>query len=123
MAENITLSSNLLPDLTVVLDKDKFQNVLLNLIKNAIEAHRENDKKDKYIEISTREIDGKISLTIANNGNMIEKETQEGFTTKEEGSGLGLYICRQNLAEQFCELDLLKSTSAITVFEIKMNKI
>ena len=127
-AYNIELSSNLLPDLTVVLDKDKFQNVLLNLIKNAVEALKDSNKKNKYIEIASREVDGKISLTIANNGDMIDKEVQkkifdEGFTTKEEGSGLGLYICRQNLTEQFCELSLMKSTSAVTVFEIKMNKV
>ena len=127
-AHNIELSSNLSPDLTVVLDKDKFQNVLLNLIRNAIEALKGSNKKSKYIEIASREADGKISLTVANNGDMIDKEDQkkifdEGFTTKEEGSGLGLYICRQNLAEQFCELSLMKSTSAVTVFEIKMNKV
>ena len=127
-AEKISLSSNLTSDLTAILDKDKFQNVLLNLIKNAIEALKESNKKDKYIEIATRNFEGKISLTIANNGNMIGKEDQkkifdEGFTTKKEGSGLGLYICRQNLAEQFCELTLMKSTSALTVFEIKMNKV
>ena len=52
-----------------------------------------------------------------------KKIFDEGFTTKKEGSGLGLYICRQNLAEQFCELTLMKSTSALTVFEIKMNKV
>ena len=127
-SENISLSVDLTPGLTVILDKDKFQNVLLNLIKNAIEALKENNKKNKYIEIRTKDTEGKISLTIANNGNMIKKETQkkifdEGFTTKNEGSGLGLYICRQNLKEQFCELSLLKSTLATTVFEIKMNKI
>ena len=127
-SENISLLSNLSPDMMVVLDKDKFQNVLLNLIKNAVEALKESDKKNKYIEISAKVADDKISLTVANNGVMINKDVrkrifEEGYTTKNDGSGLGLYICRQNLAEQLCELNLLKSSPAVTVFEIKMNKV
>ena len=128
VSKNISLTTNLISDLTVVLDKDKFQNVLINIIKNGIEALKDTDRKDKYIEVAAREVSGKISLTIANNGSMIDKEIQkkifeEGFTTKDDGSGLGLFICKQNLKEQFCDLSLMKSTPAITVFEIKMNMI
>lgn len=113
-------------DVNVVLDKDKFQNVLLNLIKNAMEALKDSDKPQKNIEVSTRLGQNQVSVFVKNNGNKIEKNTQEkifeeGFTTKNYGSGLGLFICKQTLAEQFCELSLLKSTSAMTVFEIKMN--
>lgn len=123
---NIDLQIDLHDNLMVVIDKDKFQNVILNLIKNAIEAQKNLEKTDKYIRIASRIIDDKISLTIENNGEKIAKKNQnkifeEGFTTKSTGSGLGLYICKQNLEEQFCELSLLKSTDLITVFEIKMN--
>ena len=124
---NISLTANILPDLSVILDKVKFQNILINIIKNGIEAFKSESKTDKFIEIATKINDGKISVTIANNGKQIDKKDQskifdEGFTTKKDGSGLGLYICKQNLKEQFCELSLIKSTPIITVFEIKMNK-
>ena len=127
-ANNISLSSDLKNDINVIIDKDKFQNVLLNLIKNGIEALKETERKDKKIEILTKVTGNKVSVFITNNGNKISKENQgkifeEGFTTKSTGSGLGLYICKQNLAEQFCELSLLKSTTSSTVFEIKMNKV
>ena len=127
-SNNIELITDLPDNLTVVIDKDKFQNVLLNLIKNATEALKETNKDNKYIRVAAQIKEGKISLTVENNGDKIIKNNQqkifeEGFTTKSTGSGLGLYICRKNLEEQFCELSLMKSTSAITVFEIKMNEV
>ena len=126
--QNIEIKSDLDKNLNVVIDKDKFQNVILNLIKNAVEALKEASKKKKYIEISNIIKDEKISLQIKNNGEEIKKENQasifeEGFTTKAEGTGLGLFICKQNLKEQFCELSLFKSDENETVFEILMNKI
>ena len=128
LKDNIEIKSDLKKDLNVVIDKDKFQNVLVNLIKNAVEVLKNSDKKDKYIEILSQIKDEKISLQIINNGEKIDKQYQEkifeeGFTTKSEGSGLGLFICKQNLKEQFCELSLLKSDNNKTVFEIIMNKI
>ena len=127
-SNNIELITDLPDNITVIIDKDKFQNVLLNLIKNATEALKETNKDNKYIRVAAQIKEGKISLTVENNGDKITKKNQqkifeEGFTTKSTGSGLGLYICRKNLEEQFCELSLMKSTSAITVFEIKMNEV
>lgn len=126
--EKIEIKFDLNDELNAVIDKDKFQNVLLNLIKNGIEALKETKAEHKYIEISTEIKDEKISLKIKNNGEKIKKENQssifeEGFTTKSTGTGLGLFICKQNLKEQFCELSLLKSDNKETVFEILMNKI
>ena len=56
---------------------------------------------------------------------MIPEEKQaeifkDGFTTKKTGSGLGLYICKNNLAQQNACLNLLESTPEQTVFEIKI---
>lgn len=131
-AHNVKIETVLSENCNVLIDKDKFQNTLLNLIKNGVEAFKECDKENKFIRIVTekqKENDTqKISLKIANNGEKIDKANQtkifeEGFTTKDTGTGLGLYICKQNLNEQFCELSLLKSTNNITVFEILMNEI
>lgn len=126
--EKINIENELKKDLDVIIDKDKFQNVILNLIKNSIEALKETDRDNKYIKISCDNKGEKISLKIKNNGDEIEgknrkKIFEEGFTTKSTGSGLGLFICKQNLKEQFCDLTLLKSDKNETIFEISMNKI
>ena len=54
---------------------------------------------------------------------MISKDKQkeifeEGYTTKQTGSGLGLHICKCNLQAQNAELKLNKSTKSVTEFEI-----
>ncbi len=128
LSKNIEIKLEIKEPYNVVIDKDKFQNVILNLVKNAVEAFDDSKPKDKYILISTQNKDEKISVKIENNGNEIKKENQlsifdEGFTTKETGSGLGLFICRQNLKEQFCDLTLVESSKEKTVFEILMNKV
>ena len=128
ISNNIKITVDLREKVNVVIDKDKFQNVILNLVKNAVEALKENNKSKKLIEITSKIDNDKVSLFIMNNGEKISKEHQqkifeEGYTTKQEGSGLGLYICRQNLKDQLCELSLLKSTPAMTVFEIKINAV
>ena len=128
LSKNIEIKTCIGNEFNVIIDKDKFQNVILNLIKNAVEAFYDSKQKNKYILISAQNKDEKISVKIENNGNEIKKENRllifdEGFTTKETGSGLGLFICRQNLKEQFCDLSLLESSKERTVFEILMNKV
>lgn len=127
-SEKIKITSDINENLMVILDKDKFQNVILNLIKNSIEALKETDKFEKHIEITSKIKNEKISLQIKNNGNKISKKNQllifdEGFTTKSTGTGLGLYICKQNLKEQFCDISLLRSNDKETIFEILIKKI
>jgi signal transduction histidine kinase len=79
-------------------DHTKLMQVLLNVLKNSLEAiNMENSEKciTVYME-STNEF---IQIKIVDNGQGFDKKTSEhffekGFTTKKEGTGLGLYNCR-----------------------------
>ena len=91
-----------LPELQ--LDGDGISRVLINLIKNATEASR--DQKRLNIVIRTRyRIDEKIiTLTVTDDGDGFPKEIVDQvfdpyITTKTKGSGLGLAIV-QNIIEQ-----------------------
>ena len=110
----------------ILADKDKLSGVLINLIKNASEAFEIDEnvtKNGKYIKIKT-EIDGDFGIIrISNNGKEIvdtQKIFDKGFTTKNAGSGLGLYICKKTMEEQCGQLELVHSGSDYTEFVVKI---
>lgn len=119
--KQITISSNLKSDAEIYVDENKFLACMINLIKNAIEAI---DTKGEIIVTSDIEKEFAV-IRISNNGKPISKTAQkdlfnEGYTTKKTGSGLGLYICQNNLKLQNAELSLVQSTTKKTEFEIKI---
>lgn len=119
--KEISFSSNIEDEITVLVDENKFLAVIINLIKNAVESI---EKKGDIVIKS--EIEGEnAKLIISNTGNAISKEIQEklfsqGFTTKTTGSGLGLAICKKTLEEQFAQIKLKKSDENSTEFEISI---
>lgn len=122
--KQINIISNIKADGKIFVDENKFLACMINLIKNAIEAI---DNKGEIIITSEIENEN-ILIKISNNGKPISPSAQkdlfnEGFTTKRTGSGLGLFICKNNLELQDAALTLLQSTSQKTEFEIKIPKV
>jgi PAS domain S-box-containing protein len=79
-------------------DHTKLMQVILNVLKNSIEAI-DLEKIEKIIEINLSTINGFYELKVADNGKGFDAETgnkffKRGFTTKESGTGLGLYNCK-----------------------------
>lgn len=108
---------------TILADEDKFFAVLINLIKNAVESIEKQGK----ISIKTQIEAENVKITVSNNGKPIDKKiqekiTEEGFSTKTTGMGLGLSICKENLAAQFGRLELKKSDETSTEFEVTLLK-
>lgn len=81
-------------------DKIQLQQVLLNLIQNAIDAMQENDLKQRRICIQSKIIDDNtIAITVRDTGpgfpkDMTHKVFEPFFSTKAHGRGMGLAICR-----------------------------
>lgn len=98
--ENITFHTNISPaDLIVYADENLISQVVINLLKNAIQAI--GTQAGGKIEISARCNDSEeVLIEIKNNGPAIPPEIADHifipfFTTKEGGSGIGLSISRQ----------------------------
>jgi len=86
------------------LDQDAISRVLINLIKNAIEAKKEKDKLNIKIKSRISKKEGVVRLTIVDDGrgfpeDIIDKVFEPYITTKEKSGGLGLAIV-QNIIEQ-----------------------
>lgn len=81
-------------------DKIQIQQVLLNLIQNAIDAMQDTAQSKRRIHIQTKSEDvNTIQITVQDSGpgfpkDMTEKVFEPFFTTKAHGRGMGLAICR-----------------------------
>lgn len=109
----------------ILADENKLLNVLINLFYNAIDAVKENG----VIKVKTQETeDNMLKIFITDNGCGIEKVMQdkifdEGYTSKKSGSGLGLYISREAMKEQYGDLKLANSDENGTTFEVSVPKL
>jgi signal transduction histidine kinase len=85
--------------LELTADPELIEQVLINLLLNAIEALE--DSPGGKIELHSRLDDrGRVAITVSDNGPGITDEVKEKiftpfFTTKKDGSGIGLSLCRQ----------------------------
>ncbi|UCB54584.1 MAG: PAS domain S-box protein, partial [Thiotrichales bacterium] len=111
-----------IPDLEILAKSEEIQQVLFNIVRNAIQAI---DGKGR-IEISTVEDDAWVSVNIQDNGPGISDEHltrifDPFFTTKgpDQGEGLGLYIVRQIVTRYQGTIDAENAASGGTRFIIR----
>ena len=97
-------------------DEEQLHRVFLNLIKNSIEAIQEKKQKDQNLQ-------GKISVEIVRNNeyivikmldngsgfNDIKSITKPYYTTKKDGTGLGLPIVSKIINEHNGDINFLKN--------------
>ncbi|MEH7885251.1 ATP-binding protein [Bacillus sp. JJ1609] len=91
-------------DVFVWADEKQLKQVALNLLKNAFEAIEESDVIQGEITITIHMVDGYAKFSIIDNGaGITETEAAKIFTpfytTKENGTGIGLVICKQIIEE------------------------
>lgn len=85
--------------LQVKIDSYLIEQVLINLIVNARDALQDIDNAEIYVTAKAT-TDGYTVIKVIDNGNGIPQEIQETifvpfFTTKKNGSGIGLSLCKQ----------------------------
>ncbi len=107
---------------TVRADRDRLKQVLLNLAKNALEAMDDGGKLLLGAELSGEEVD----LVVADSGCGIPAEDREKvfspfYTTKRQGTGLGLSVSRRIIEDHpGCRVSLQSEKGQGTVFRITM---
>ena len=84
--------------LSVEVDPSLIEQVLINLVVNAIEALK--DRPNAMIVLSATSNNNKVAIKVADNGSGIPDDVLENifipfFSTKKTGSGIGLSLCKQ----------------------------
>jgi signal transduction histidine kinase len=95
----VRLEMDFAPDApTVFIDKVQIQQVLLNLIRNAVEAMQSSPRRELLVRTAMA-ADGMVEVSVTDSGpgladDVREKLFQPFVTTKSAGMGVGLSICR-----------------------------
>ena len=106
-------------DLMIYADEGQISQILINLIKNALQAGA------KHIDITAKMgKDDDVIIQVANDGEPIPVSAQEQifipfYTTKKEGSGIGLSISRQIMRNHNGTIELVRSNAQQTIFELR----
>ncbi len=87
------------PDLLLEVDSNLIEQVLINLIVNAIEAVKDSEEP-KIILSAIQTSHNKIAMKVIDNGTGMNDEVMNNvfipfFSTKKNGSGIGLSLCKQ----------------------------
>jgi PAS domain S-box-containing protein len=81
---------------TLLVDRHKILQILVNLFSNAKYACDASNRKDKQVKVSIHTGAGNVRIEVADNGVGIARENltrvfTQGFTTRENGHGFGLH--------------------------------
>ncbi len=107
----------------IVADKDLLEQAVINLLKNAIEATNNIDNPEIVIAFS--KFNGIYSISITDNGKGIDRNEQEKvfvpfFSTKREGSGIGLTISQEIARLHNGSITLKSIPDKFTTFSINI---
>jgi PAS domain S-box-containing protein len=121
LPENIRIVNNLHDNPRITVDPEKTQRVFLNLIKNAIDALPHGGK----ISIKSKVVGDKIQISVSDNGTGISKEVLPKlfsplFTTKAQGMGFGLAICKRIIEAHGGTISVRTVKDRGTAFVIKL---
>ncbi len=103
-------------------DEGLLNQVMTNLIKNALEAPIQKGKKHIKATVETA-TSGKTAIRVINNGVPISTDIQDKifvpfYSTKENGAGIGLFLSRQIINGHRGSISAFTNQNSETVFEI-----
>ena len=105
-------------DILLYADEGQITQIMINLVKNAIQADAKNITITAHITLSEQTV-----ISVANDGLPISRESQDEifvpfFTTKQEGTGIGLSLSRQIMRLHNGSLTLTRSDENGTIFTL-----
>jgi len=116
------------PDIIITTDEKLLSQVILNLLKNASEALQSEINTNPLLQITLLPLDNAVKIEVSNNGPKIPPEMKEQifvpfFTTKENGSGIGLSLSKQIILQMGGDIVLNSGKEEQTTFTILLNSV
>ncbi len=124
----ITVKKSIPENFLFVTDEKLLSQVITNLLKNAIEAILSENHENPILIIKLWEINNKAKIEISNNGPQIPPEIKEQifvpfYTTKENGSGIGLSLSKQIMLKMGGDILLNSPKNGWVSFIINITKV
>ena len=106
---------------TIWVDQSKIERVFVNLIKNAVDAMPEGG----VVEIASRQVNQLVELTFSDTGSGIAEDNLNKiftplFTTKSNGVGFGLSICKRIIEAHGGEIAVKSALGKGTTFTVTL---
>jgi nitrogen fixation/metabolism regulation signal transduction histidine kinase len=123
-SSNLEITSKVTPgDLMIHADERMIEQVLINLIKNAMEASTDN--RNLKIDLVAKAERGSVKIEVSDDGPGISAEVIENifvpfYTTKKDGSGIGLSLSRQIIRKHGGNLEAFSMESSGATFVISL---
>lgn len=125
--KRVSLSIDAAPNLpAVALDRIQIQQVILNLVINAVDAIWDHGSLDREVTIATRVTsDQEVAVTVTDTGPGISTDMRDRlfnafFSSKQDGLGLGLAICQSIIESHGGRLLLKERETNGTAFEFRL---
>jgi PAS domain S-box-containing protein len=102
-SRQIDIQQEFEPDIELEVDRQKVVQILSNLIKNGLEAHRASSGETPTIWLSSKQLgENMVQLSVRDNGVGMSEDTQAklfsfGYTTKPNGNGFGAFTVVQTM--------------------------
>jgi signal transduction histidine kinase len=124
-AANIVLRLDLASELPLISGhRVQLQQVILNLVNNAIDAMRGIDDRKRELQVESKSVEPEsVAVAVKDSGTGIEPENIDRifdafFTTKSNGMGMGLSICRSIVEAHGGRLTVAAAYPQGSVFQI-----
>lgn len=122
--DNINVITSIKPDeLILKVDPELIEQVMINIVKNAIQAFEEEPRKQIKLSAS-RDNKNNVTIRIQDNGAGIDEEALGKifipfFTTKKNGSGIGLSLSKQIMRQHKGAIKVVSNVDEGTEFSLR----
>ena len=126
---NIIIEQNYSKGVSIMIKKNDVMQIILNLVKNSMDAYKENKIKDRVIKISTSANYKNVKIIVKDQAGgiadeIVEKIFDPYFSTKDDknGTGLGLYMSKMIIEDHLQGNLSVQTENSSTIFTITLPK-